>query len=95
MPSQTSIDMFASLLFAIFGILGSAVAQSKDTCSPCDPPGYTSTNAPSIGTGDMGNFYDSLVGAVQGIQFSTRQWAKTDRKADRQAKAAPICCEYR
>lgn len=75
------------------GITASKLLQGRDNCAPCDPSGVKTTIAPSIGTDDLGKFYESLFASVKGIQFSPRNLLREDKYLRRRA-SAPICCTF-
>jgi hypothetical protein len=85
-PTLILLAMYGNL-----GILASTSLHGRDTCAPCDPSGVRTTVAPSIGTDDLGKFYESLLISVKGIQFSQR--SSLDGDTILQRRAAPICCK--
>jgi hypothetical protein len=88
--------MVAKLLLLVMygnlGIIAFTGLQERDDCAACNPSGVRTTIAPSIGTGDLGRFYESLLASVEGIQFSQKNLLRKDTVIQRRAQPAPICC---
>jgi hypothetical protein len=85
--------LFLLVMYGNLGVIASTGIHEKDNCAACDPGGVRTTVAPSIGTDDLGKFYESLLASVKGIQFSQRSLPREDTNIQRRAQPAPICCE--